>query len=470
MRFQKLGFYETASTTGNDLHMLLKKIFEDLGLDAESFLMSQSYDGASNMSGCFKGLATLVQNEIPRAFYIHCYAHKLNLCLQDACSSIKEVRNCIGTAMSLFSFFGASAKRSACFKNIQQWENNSEIATSLKRLCETRWASRSLAFDAIRETYKSILKSLEFIDLNDKTAAGANAKSLLTACNEFEFFFTVTCLSEVFKRTSLLSVSLQTVDLDLAKANNLIKATHASLEDIETDTFFETIYSDCLKFAKENNMNPPKLGRTTTVPARFKDALPAKKNHTNIRAKFHDLFFEVIDHIKAELNCRFREEDYKVAIALTNIIRTPLTAESDIKMLSDLNFYNHLVDFKQLKTELLTWGKCLETIKDSQGIKYDSGKASECLRLFTEKNLSPIFPEILRVFQIYMSIGVTSASAERSFSALKRIKTWLRNSMIQDRLSNLAILHIEKLLTSQINLNDTINLFAASKDRKLIFR
>jgi len=69
-----------------------------------------------------------------------------------------------------------------------------------------------------------------------------------------------------------------------------------------------------------------------------------------------------------------------------------------------------------------------------------------------------------------MCIGVTSASAERSFSALKRIKTWLRNTMNQDRLSSLAILHIEKQLTANLDLEETINLFAASKDRKLQFR
>jgi hypothetical protein len=131
---------------------------------------------------------------------------------------------------SLFSFFGASSKRNAIFKNFQQWENNSEIITCLKRLCETRWASRSLAFDDINDTYKTILKCLAYIDKNDKSPAGASAKSLLSACNEFEFLFMVRCLSDIFERTSTLSASLQKVDLDFAKANKLIKATRAGLE------------------------------------------------------------------------------------------------------------------------------------------------------------------------------------------------------------------------------------------------
>ena len=43
----------------------------------------QAYDGASNMSGCLNGVASQIQKEQPKAHYIHCVAHSLNLCLQD---------------------------------------------------------------------------------------------------------------------------------------------------------------------------------------------------------------------------------------------------------------------------------------------------------------------------------------------------------------------------------------------------
>ena len=39
----------------------------------------QCYDRASNMSGIKAGLATLVQEEAPKAFYWHCNSHQLNL-------------------------------------------------------------------------------------------------------------------------------------------------------------------------------------------------------------------------------------------------------------------------------------------------------------------------------------------------------------------------------------------------------
>jgi len=53
------------------------------------------------------------------------------------------------------------------------------------------------------------------------------------------------------------------------------------------------------------------------------------------------------------------------------------------------------------------------------------------------------FTEIFKLLKIYLSIPVTSAGAERSFSCLKRLKTWLRNNMGQVRLSDLILLNIE---------------------------
>ncbi|KAJ8935671.1 hypothetical protein NQ314_012692 [Rhamnusium bicolor] len=55
------------------------------------------------------------------------------------------------------------------------------------------------------------------------------------------------------------------------------------------------------------------------------------------------------------------------------------------------------------------------------------------------------------------------ASAERSFSALKRLKTWLRNQMTQRRLLELALLHIH--LDLNIDIENVMNRFAKSKRR-----
>ena len=54
-----------------------------------------------------------------------------------------------------------------------------------------------------------------------------------------------------------------------------------------------------------------------------------------------------------------------------------------------------------------------------------------------------MLPELCTAIKILAVIPATSCCAERSFSLLRRLKTYLRNSMGQER-SNLALLHIER--------------------------
>ena len=68
---------------------------------------------------------------------------------------------------------------------------------------------------------------------------------------------------------------------------------------------------------------------------------------------------------------------------------------------------------------------------------------------------------------IFLSITVTTVVGEKSFSTLKRIKNYLRNSMGQNRLSSLSIINIEKDLVKNIQTKDKIDKFSANKDRRL---
>jgi len=65
-----------------------------------------------------------------------------------------------------------------------------------------------------------------------------------------------------------------------------------------------------------------------------------------------------------------------------------------------------------------------------------------------------------------MTIPVTTASCERSFSKFKLIKTYLRSTMTEERLNNLALISIENDIVSKLDLNGAIQNFADLKFRK----
>ncbi|KAK9682257.1 hypothetical protein RND81_10G061200 [Saponaria officinalis] len=79
------------------------------------------------------------------------------------------------------------------------------------------------------------------------------------------------------------------------------------------------------------------------------------------------------------------------------------------------------------------------------------------------------YPNASIAYRIFLTVPVTVASAERSFSKLKLIKTYLRSSMSQERLYGLAILAIEKELLKDIDVDVIINDFASHNAQRTRF-
>ena len=82
--------------------------------------------------------------------------------------------------------------------------------------------------------------------------------------------------------------------------------------------------------------------------------------------------------------------------------------------------------------------------------------------LLGKDNFLPAVTTLLRLFG---TIPVSNATAERSFSALKRLKTYLRSTMGEERLTGLALLHVNK--STEVDPDDIIELYASKKDRRI---
>lgn len=96
---------------------------------------------------------------------------------------------------------------------------------------------------------------------------------------------------------------------------------------------------------------------------------------------------------------------------------------------------------------------------------HNDNNATNFVEVF--KALGPqrmFFPNIVQLLEIYAVLPVSVASVERSFSTSKLIKTFLRNKTGDERLSSLALLSIHKSITSQLNPDKVVDLFAKKID------
>lgn len=85
-----------------------------------------------------------------------------------------------------------------------------------------------------------------------------------------------------------------------------------------------------------------------------------------------------------------------------------------------------------------------------------------------ENELTDVLSEVCKVLEIVLVTPVATAEAERCFSTLNRIKTFLRNSMLQERLNALAVLSVHKEYISEIPAfnQKVIETFARQKNRR----
>ena len=73
------------------------------------------------------------------------------------------------------------------------------------------------------------------------------------------------------------------------------------------------------------------------------------------------------------------------------------------------------------------------------------------------------------VLKLVLVMPATNATSERSFSTLRRLKTYLRNSMTQQRLNNLMVLHVHKDLTDRLDLASIVNEFIGESEHRTKF-
>jgi hypothetical protein len=97
---------------------------------------------------------------------------------------------------------------------------------------------------------------------------------------------------------------------------------------------------------------------------------------------------------------------------------------------------------------------------------------SDLITLFKQKpqEIRQLFGDIERLMKLLLVLPVSSATAERSFSCLRRLKTYLRSTMSQRRLNHVALLHVHKDLVDQLNLSTIQSSFGNANDhRRFVF-
>jgi len=129
------------------------------------------------MSGVRNGVASKIAAVEPRAVYIHCTSHHLNLALQDSVHHVTIIRDALDVTREMINFIRCSPKCSHIFDEIKQVvpptdTDLSVSETSLRPLCPTRWTVRTASLSSVVVNYGRLLQTLHDISIECKDDAG----------------------------------------------------------------------------------------------------------------------------------------------------------------------------------------------------------------------------------------------------------------------------------------------------------
>lgn len=172
-----LSLQAASNASGKGLFNTFNNICEKYKLNWKEELIAQAYDGASSMQGEYQGLRTYVQSQNPRAVYIWCFAHVLNLVVVDVCESSIEVKTFISNIQSLTTFMSAR-KRTADFVDSQIVLYPNARVFIMKNLSTTRWTAHDRAINVVFTKYLAVVESLEHLTKSTDTSTSSQAKNI----------------------------------------------------------------------------------------------------------------------------------------------------------------------------------------------------------------------------------------------------------------------------------------------------
>uniref|UniRef100_H3AEK7 TTF-type domain-containing protein n=1 Tax=Latimeria chalumnae TaxID=7897 RepID=H3AEK7_LATCH len=434
VRERFLCFIDCSSSRGAEgIYSCIKKALEKRGLQNLP-VVAHSYDGAAVMSGHVSGVQQRMKTDHPAAVYVHCMAHKLNLVLV----SNRTAVGFFNVIEKLYNLFAVPSNHQV-FLGMQQ-------ALGLKpqeivQLSDTQWACKWKSVLAVRMQYTAIIKSLEKVS-DPAGKWSVEASGLNQHMRRLQF---IACLLIFQDLLNVAHRALQAKGMTLAKASDIIERLKSFFKKRRSDESWSSVWEDITRFCQGHNIlqdeandcQVPKRRRVVKSSATLKDFLVS------------DTLGQILDAMNGKLERQFSKESMAIAGAVDSVLKCEKDGvQSLLQQYADPLNINPYIVASQM--ELFASTDCSITLE----------------KLLHEVSPS-LYPNHYKLIQLYLTLPVGTATSERSFSAMRRIRNWLRSTMASDRCSSLALLHIECDMTAKLIPEDIIDVYASQGKRRM---
>lgn len=283
---------------------------------------------------------------------------------------------------------------------------------------------------------------------------------------DFKFVFNLCMFYDLLLEFKSVSDYMQSVDAEIGKVLNLVESSLQNMESYRSShEFFNKIYNECVQICTENRIDIPSDG-STTISNKRKSKIPKKYENFVVSGNHLEsedpvqkdefrtkLLIPALDVIIQELNDRFTGND-PILRALGSF--SPSSDNFLSYSLIEPAAVHYNIDLELLQAQLKLIPKTMELYEKEKKIKIESTMTFlDFLEVYKHA-----FWDVYNLCIISVTIPISSAGCERTFSCLRYIKSYLRNTMLNDRLTNLSILYIEKKIARSLDLDAVVERFA----------
>lgn len=319
-------------------------------------------------------------------------------------------------------------------KEIEKMKNSDRRVEKLKRMCPTRWVERHYSVRTFIELLHPLLSALDKIkDWSDKKTA-TEAQLLQSAIERYDFLLSLFVTDYIFSITLPLSLYLQKENLDLSTAVNSAMMVKKSLEEIRIkgEVNFSPIFKKVIEKCQDLGVSvsrPRVTGRQT-----MRNNVPSETNEEYFR---RSLFIPFLDSTIQSLDQKF--ESHKDTLKPFQLLINSKPDEGR-NQTDDIASIKQLAEFYDLETssvsgEVLLWRQIVQEKKPRN--------VFEALQ-HCNTDLLPVLHTLLTIMA---TLPVTTSTSERSFSSLRALKTYIRNSTGEERLNGLALMYIHQTIS-----------------------
>ena len=331
--------------------------------------------------------------------------------------------------------------------------NSGEATPSLRMLCPTRWTIRHTSIDSIIRNYKVLQAALSEIE-QGRDEYAAKASGLLSRMEQFDTFFSLKLAYLVFTAAEQLSICLQAKDYTVQDAIQGASLLSSHLRSLRNEQRFSIFYEE-VKAASLNMTEEPCLPRHRKVPKRY-DGLGPAHQYASPKERYQQAYFEALELAAGEVERRFDQADLRIVKEIEVLLLNAANGEVVQSLASTLlDYMGKDFDHERLKCQLSLIPDMIKTTGDGS-----INKVTHIRTIADIMQRSSIYrgmlSEVFKLLKLYFTFPVTTATAERSFSSLRRLKTFLRGQMTDCRLNNLFLMYVHSSRTDEQKLQNSL--------------